>query len=231
VPIEGAGLGIIMPAGKQFSYWRASYTDLEGQETFLRGEGGTRIEPGKPGPDPWDLFDYHQFPGPSEGSWVLDLELNIVAPLGVAHYQWRAAVGAEDGPPPDASLRTPDGTIVLGQMGSWCYGNGCADSPAFPIDRYSLVELGKGGERLEVVMSQGGRFSYWRASYTASLTDDPGGTTIGLGGVQDPDVPARPILVTAAFDGPPAGSWFLTLDLRFGALGSAGYTWHATVGD
>jgi hypothetical protein len=231
VPIEGAGLGIITPAGKQFSYWRASYADLEGHEWLSRSDGGTRIEPGKPTPNPWDLFDYTQFPGPPEGSWIVDLELNFVRPLGVAHYRWRALVGAENGPPPDASLRMADGRIVLGQMGSWCYGNGCADSPAFPIDRYPLLELRHDDDSLEIVMSQGGRFSYWRASYTNSLEVDPGGTTLGEGGVVDPDVPARPFLTTAAFDGPPAGSWILTIDLRFGTLGSAVYGWHAVVRD
>ena len=132
-----------------------------------------------------------------------------------------------DGPPPLATIRVADGSSVVGQLGSWCYGMSCADAPAFPIDRLPKIRLTEPGGRLEIVMPEGARFTYWRASYTESIINDMYGITLGSGG--DPE-DATAEFETASFAGPPAGTWGLILTLLFANPdGDALYSWHALV--
>ncbi len=94
--LAAAGDGIIMsvPQNVFFVYWRASYTDGEGEPypPIVLGEGGTRIEPDQPTPDPIVYFSSAGFPGPPSGSWRLDIQLSFAVPLGDAHYKWHLVV-------------------------------------------------------------------------------------------------------------------------------------------
>ena len=135
---------------------------------------------------------------------------------------------AGDGPPPLATLRLPDGTSVVGKLGSWCSGSSCSDTPPYPINRLPKIHLKQAGGQLEIILEEGKRFASWRASYSESIVDDSYGITLGSGG--DPEA-ASDELETASFAGPPAGSWGLILTLTFAdPAGDAFYSWHAVVG-
>lgn len=143
-----------------------------------------------------------------------------------------------DAEPPTAQLRLPDGSLVSGKLGSWCYGTACADIILGPIEQLPRLQLTKAGDELELLLPTPHRFVYWRAQYGASADGDAPLKLLAEGGVPYPDpdeaqpMPASPApeLASAVFRAPPSGSWLLRVQISFaGSQGSAPYYWHAIV--
>ena len=98
------------------------------------------------------------------------------------------------------------------------------------MDRLPRVNLAKAGAQLEVVLSRPEAVTWWRAAYTDSIDERPAGIELGSWG--DPEAStSESETASFAFAGPPAGSWFLIVDLTFAPWGDATYSWHAVVGD
>jgi len=142
------------------------------------------------------------------------------------------ATDHEQQAPPLGELRLPDGAVVPGLQGSWCYDRGCLD--AIPPERVDLPRIDTQSDvLLTFTLAETHPFAYWRVDYAPEQDDestirlDEGGTYV------DPDVsPATsaPEWTTFTFQPPPAGDWVLTVHLSFpGVLGGTVYYWHAVV--
>jgi hypothetical protein len=117
--------------------------------------------------------------------------------------------------PPDATLAVEGGDPVVGQLGSFTWGDGGSDSPWLPG---SPVSLGT-GERATVTLSGGVRVASWTARRVpAGTLDGSGATGLGGGGA------------TIAFSVPGPGRWSVQVDVRYADdLGSGTYYWQLTV--
>lgn len=91
---SGDTLRVTVPVDVYFVFWRASYTDGEGEPypPTVLGEGGQRIDPSDPAPGPVIFLNGASFEGPPSGSWILDLQLSFAEPIGDAHYKWALVV-------------------------------------------------------------------------------------------------------------------------------------------
>ncbi|MEP6638403.1 MAG: hypothetical protein ABJC39_03565 [Chloroflexota bacterium] len=127
-----------------------------------------------------------------------------------------AASGSYDpSQPPAASLAVEGGDPVVGQLGTFTWGDGGSDSPWLPG---SPIEAAS-GERLAVGIGGGVSVASWSARRVAAgIADGTGAVGLGSG--------AAP----AAFEAPPAGTWWVAVTLDFADnLGSATYYWAVTV--
>jgi hypothetical protein len=117
--------------------------------------------------------------------------------------------------PPAATLSVEGGEPVIGQLGTFTWGDGGSDSPWLPG---SPIACGT-GERLTVTVGDGIGVATWSARRVpAGATDASGAVGLGAGG---PPV---------AFDAPPVGSWSVQVTVDFeGGLGSATYYWLVSV--
>ncbi|MEO8570438.1 MAG: hypothetical protein ABI553_01945 [Chloroflexota bacterium] len=118
--------------------------------------------------------------------------------------------------PPRASLVAEGGDLVIGQLGTFTWGDGGSDSPWLPG---APIKVGS-GETLTVSIGGGVDVESWTAARV------PGGTTNGAGAVAMGSGAAP---ITFAAPGP--GAWSIHVTVQFaGVLGSASYYWLVTVG-
>ena len=117
--------------------------------------------------------------------------------------------------PPAATLAVEGGDPVVGQLGSFTWGDGGSDSPWLPG---APIVVGA-GEELTVVVADGVPLGGWVARRVVKgSTNGAGAIGIGEGGAG------------ITFPAPPSGSWSIHVDVRFaGDLGSAAYYWQVTV--
>jgi hypothetical protein len=117
--------------------------------------------------------------------------------------------------PPAATLSVEGGEPVIGQLGTFTWGDGGSDSPWLPG---SPIAVGL-GERLMVTVADSVAVATWSARRVpAGTSDGSGAVALGTGG--------PPI----AFDSPPVGAWSVQLAVDFdGGLGSAWYYWLISV--
>ena len=117
--------------------------------------------------------------------------------------------------PPAASLAVEGGDPVIGQLGSFLWGDGGSDSPWLPG---SPITVGA-GERLTATIADGVGVATWSARRVpAGATDGSAAVSLGTGG--------PPI----AFGAPAPGSWSVQLTVDFdGGQGTASYYWLVTV--
>lgn len=117
--------------------------------------------------------------------------------------------------PPRATLAAEGGDPVVGQLGSFTWGDGGSDSPWLPG---TPITVGA-GEPLTVALRDGVAIGGWTARRVPAGTTDGAGA-IGLGGGP----------VRATFAAPPPGSWSVQVDVTFADnLGTAVYYWLVTV--
>lgn len=142
------------------------------------------------------------------------------------------ATDYEQQAPPLGELTLPDGLVVPGFQGSWCYNRGCLD--LIPPDKADLPPIDlPPAAALTFNLAETHPFVYWKADYAAEQDVYPatklteGGTYIDSD--QNPPT-STPLLSTFTFDVPPAGDWVLAVHLQFpDGLGGTVYYWHATV--
>jgi hypothetical protein len=113
--------------------------------------------------------------------------------------------------PPAASLAVEGGDPVVGQLGTFIWGDGGSDSPWLPG---SPIAVGT-GEHLTVAIGDGVGVATWSARRVPAGTTD-GSAAVGLGTGGPP----------IAFDAPGTGSWSVQVTVDFDdGLGSASYYW------
>jgi hypothetical protein len=117
--------------------------------------------------------------------------------------------------PPPASLAAEGGEPVVGQLGSFTWGDGGSDSPWLPG---APLTVGS-GEPLTVSIAGGVAVASWSASRVPrGSTNGTGAVALGAG--------VGPV----AFAAPAPGNWSVQASVRFaGGLGSATYYWQLTV--
>jgi hypothetical protein len=117
--------------------------------------------------------------------------------------------------PPAATLAVEGGDPVVGELGTFTWGDGGSDSPWLPG---SPIAAGT-GERLTVSIAGPVAVATWSAKRIAEgAVGGSGATSLGTGG--------PPI----AFDAPETGSWSVQVTVDFnGGFGSATYYWLVTV--
>jgi hypothetical protein len=112
--------------------------------------------------------------------------------------------------PPDATLAAEGGDRVVGQLGTYDWGDAGSDSPWLPG---SPISTGA-GEPLTVRIAGDVPIASWTARRTrGDATSDVAATAIGSG------------TSVIAFDAPPQGDWTIELVVRFVGGGSATYAW------
>ncbi len=117
--------------------------------------------------------------------------------------------------PPDAALLVPDGDPVIGQLGSYTWGDSGSDSPWLP----GAIAPADGSRSLRFGLSFDVPVAEWRARYATPGEAAPA-RPVGLA------VGALPLEVAA----PPVGSWTVALTVVFaGGRGDATYYWRVEI--
>ena len=116
--------------------------------------------------------------------------------------------------PPDASLAAEGGDPVVGQLGSFTWGDGGSDSPWLPG---APIRVGA-GEPLAVTLDDGTPIAGWTAVRA------PARSTNGFGAVAAGDGTGRIGLAVAE-----TGRWTVALTVEFAAGGSATWYWQVDV--
>jgi hypothetical protein len=159
-----------------------------------------------------------------------------VSPVPSAAVQTTAPGTPTEEQPPLAEL-VANGSRVAGRLGSWCYGNACADIVPGPAELQPRVELAGPATELSFELPPPERFVYWRASYRATDDETSDMTILGEGGNRNPDPDVvrpestpLPELSAATFTAPPPGEWLLEIRVQFPeGRGDAPYYWYAVV--
>ncbi len=113
--------------------------------------------------------------------------------------------------PPAGSIAVEGGDPVIGQLGSFTWQNGGADSPWLPG---SPIHVGS-GEQLVLTLAEPVSLTNWTVSRTPALTF--GNDIIGM---------AEGSTETVRFEAPPAGSWSVSVSVWFADnRGDATYYW------
>ena len=117
--------------------------------------------------------------------------------------------------PPPASMAVEGGDPVVGQLGSFTWGDGGSDSPWLPG---APIAVGA-GERLTVVVADAAGVAEWTARRVpAGTANGTGAVGVGQGGSK------------IAFAAPPPGVWSVQVVVLFASdLGSATYYWQVAV--
>jgi hypothetical protein len=207
-----------------FNRWRATYRMEDVFEETLLGEGGENFDPDAQA-SPLATFSAVSVPAPPRDSVV---HVQVFFPDGDLSYYWHVFVAEL---PPAAELRLPDGPTVEGQLGSWCYYDGCADSPAPLKSALPALDIRRRAG-LTFGFAEGDQFAYVEVQYSAESDFTPVVDLASGGTYVDPDTNATqgPLLSEFSFDGPPSGDWVLEIQVRFpGEVGDAPYYWHAMV--
>lgn len=117
--------------------------------------------------------------------------------------------------PPDARVQAEGGDPVIGQLGTYTWGDGGSDSPWLPG---AAISVGA-GEPLSVRFDPPVEVASWRARFVPSSADGPAGATSLGDGVGEP-----------SFAAPFAGSWTVEVNVTFAAeRGAASYFWRLDV--
>jgi hypothetical protein len=126
-----------------------------------------------------------------------------------------SAPSTRDGPP-EAALAAEGGDPVVGQLGSYTWGDGGSDSPWLGG---SPVRVGA-GESLTLTLDPAVGIASWRARYVPADATDPAGA-ISLGeGTGPPSFPA-----------PAGGPWTVEVAVDFAeGQGTASYFWRLDAG-
>jgi hypothetical protein len=137
------------------------------------------------------------------------------SPSGVSTPMSPASSPRVRSEPPAATLSVEGGDPVVGQLGTFTWGDGGSDSPWLPG---SPIAVGI-GEGLTVTVADGIGVATWSARRVpAGARDTSAAVSLGTGG---PPV---------AFEAPPVGSWSIQVAVDFdGRLGSATYHWLVSV--
>lgn len=127
-----------------------------------------------------------------------------------------SAVGSPttDALPPDASLAAEGGDPVVGQLGSFTWGDGGSDSPWLPG---ALITVGA-GEPLSVTLVDGTTIAGWTAVRApAKSTSGAGAVAAGEGSGAIGFAVAEPgrwtVAVTIGFLGGGSATWYWQLDV------------------
>ena len=120
-----------------------------------------------------------------------------------------------DGEPPSAALLVPNGDPVIGQLGSYTWGQAGSDAPWLP----GTIATADGSRSLRFGLSFDVPVAEWRARY-ATPGDVAPARPVALA------VGALPLEVAA----PPVGSWTVALTVVFaGGRGDATYYWRVEI--
>jgi hypothetical protein len=116
--------------------------------------------------------------------------------------------------PPDASLVEEGGDPIVGQLGSYAWGDGGSDSPWLPG---APITVGA-GEPLSVTLADGTAIASWTAVRApASATSGAGATDAGAGSGAigfRVDQPGRwTVAVTVSFAGGGSATWYWQLEV------------------
>ncbi len=133
-------------------------------------------------------------------------------------------------PPPAGSIGAEGDTGVVGQPGSWCYDGTCLDGPPPPKQMLPLAEPAAGAD-LQFRIADSHPFNHWTVSYQETV-DDPAVELASEGDFYDPDLASStlgPLMSSFDFEGPPSGSWVVSVSLQFADRGDAIYFWHFDV--
>ena len=135
----------------------------------------------------------------------------------------------QTGDPPDGLL-TAGGDAVVGWLGTYCWGDTCADAlVTAPKKSLPRLDVTSTSEMLSFSVSGGVEFSEWYAAYAS--TSNGVVIELGKGGDEyDPDSSASqpPLFAEISFAAPPPGDWVVHVRVSF-VGGDAGYAWHVTV--
>jgi hypothetical protein len=152
-----------------------------------------------------------------------------VAQSSVAEQvEGRQSVATQGNHPPDGLLSSGSKSVA-GQLGSYCYGQTCADIGRWP-PKSELPELVAQTNTLEFALENGEPFVGWIASYNNTADDDRSRKLDQGGGSLDPDgnPPAADEFTDISFDAPPAGDWVVWMFVQLES-GDLSYAWHVTV--
>jgi len=117
--------------------------------------------------------------------------------------------------PPAAQLAAEGGDPVIGQLGTYIWGEGGSDSPWLPG---ASIAVGS-GEPLSVTLQSQVAVATWRARSVPSSADGPDGASLLGEGTGDPE-----------FGAPATGSWTVEVHVVFGGgVGDASYFWRLEV--
>ncbi len=133
-------------------------------------------------------------------------------------------------PPPAGSIGAEGDTGVVGQPGSWCYDGTCLDGPPPPKSMLPVAEPAAGAN-LQFRIADSHPFNHWTASYQETL-DNPAVELASGGDLYDPDLASStlgPLMSSFDFEGPPHGSWIVSVSLQFADRGDAIFFWHFDV--
>jgi hypothetical protein len=133
-------------------------------------------------------------------------------PVRTATASAVAAPSAQAGPP-DASLAAEGGDAVVGQLGSYTWGDGGSDSPWLPGTPMAVGA----GEPLSVTLADGTPIGAWTAVRA------PAESSTGVGKVEVGEGSG-----VVAFSVPP-GRWTVAVTIGFVAGGSATWYWQLEV--
>jgi hypothetical protein len=117
--------------------------------------------------------------------------------------------------PPAASLATEGGDPVVGQLGTYTWGETGSDAPWLPGAPIRAAT----GEPLAVTLEPDVVVAAWEARRVPSSADGPDGAIAVGSGIGAP-----------AMTAPEAGSWTLVVAIEFaGGAGTANYFWRLDV--
>jgi hypothetical protein len=134
-----------------------------------------------------------------------------VEPSSIIASDVPAAVDA----PPSAALAAEGGDPVIGQLGSYTWGDSGSDAPWLPGSPTHVAS----GEPLTVTLQPDVPIAAWRARYVPAGAGDPAGA-VGLG-----EGSGRPV-----FGAPAGGPWTVEVAIEFaGGEGTASYFWRLEV--
>ena len=132
------------------------------------------------------------------------------------------------GQPPAGLLSAGSGSIE-GRIGSYCWGDTCADIGVWP-PKADLAELDVASREVTIQFSASKPvgFTEWYASYAAG--PNGGSKSLVKGGSSDPDTNATapPEFETFDFPSPPSGDWIVFVSVYFRG-GDLSYAWHVVV--
>jgi hypothetical protein len=138
------------------------------------------------------------------------------------------SIAAKRNHPPDGLLSAGSETVT-GRLGTYCYGNTCADIGRWP-PKSDLPVLVASNKSLEFRLRNGEEFVRWSARYGETSDDDRSQPLGQAGRPFDSDANSSPAdeFSSASFDAPPAGDWVVFVNLEL-AGGDLSYAWNVTV--
>lgn len=126
--------------------------------------------------------------------------------------------GTGDDRPPDGLLSAPGVDPVLAYLGSYCYGNACADSPIPPARIIPRLRLPRTADHLVFRLKGIKPFTTWSVAVWPAR-DERGHRQkrLASGGAEDM------VMREAPFQPPPSGDWVVHIFVRFLGRGDASY--------